>query len=133
MKRDQLHAERRAAAARRLRVRVLDREAAAGDVVHEIHFGATQVARADRIDQQLDAVGLDHRVGGGVPFAFVDHEAVLKAGAAAALDEHAQPRLGLVFFGQQFADLARCRRRDIDHLYGTPFPNYTLARWTTTS
>ena len=49
-------AERRTAAAGRLRVRVLDREAAAGDVVDEVHFGAGQVAGADRIDQQLDAV-----------------------------------------------------------------------------
>src|SRR5262245_5474350 len=74
-----LHAEGRAAAAGRLRVRVLDREAAAGDVVDEIDLGAAQVPGADRIDEQLDAVRFDHGISRLVPFAFVDHQTVLKA------------------------------------------------------
>ena len=109
-------AERRAAAAGRLRVRVLDGEAAARDVVDEVDFGALQVARADRIDEQLDAVRLDDGVGRRVPFALVDHQAVLEAGAAAALHEHAQARVDLVLFGQQLGDLRRRRRSDINHV-----------------
>src|SRR3954471_24338118 len=120
-KRPTLDAEGRPAAARRLGVRVLDRESAAGDVVDEIDLRAAQVAGADRIDQQLDAVGLDDRVGRRVPLALVDHQAVLKARAAAALDEDAQPGFGLVLFRQQFTDLGGRGRRDIDHLYGTPY------------
>src|SRR3954463_16207329 len=43
--------EGRTAAAGRGRVRVLDREAAAGDGVDEIHLGALQIADADRVDE----------------------------------------------------------------------------------
>ena len=49
-----------------------------------------EVARADRIDQQLDAVGLDDGIGRRIALALVDHQAVLEAGAPAALHEHAQ-------------------------------------------
>src|SRR5436190_1249253 len=110
-----LDAERRAAAAGRLRVRVLDRESAAGDVVDEIDFGAAQVARADRIHEQLDAVRVDHRVGRRVPLALVDHEAVLEARASPALNEHAETRLGLVLFLEQLRDLAGRSLSYVDH------------------
>src|SRR5262245_51851842 len=93
-----LHAERRPAAAGRLGVGVLDREPAARDVVDEVDLGAAQVARADRIHEQLHAVRLDDRIGRRVPLALVVHEAVLETRAAAALDEHPEARLGLVFF-----------------------------------
>src|SRR2546423_8790551 len=46
--------EGRTAAAGRRRLWVLDREAAAGDGVHEIDLGAFQIPDADRIDEQLD-------------------------------------------------------------------------------
>src|SRR4029079_6177120 len=78
-------------------------------------LGAAQVARADRVDQELDAVRLDYRVGGRVPFAFIDHQAVLEPRAAAALDEHPEDGLGLVFFLQQLADLRGCRLCHVDH------------------
>ena len=80
-----LDAERGPAAARRLCVRILDREAAAGHVVHEIHLGAAQVPRADRVDQQFHAVGLDHGIGGSVSLAFVDHQPVLETGTAVTM------------------------------------------------
>ncbi len=51
-----LRREGGAAAAGRRRVRVLDGEAAARDGVDEINLGALQVADADRIHEQLDAV-----------------------------------------------------------------------------
>src|SRR5215218_9015336 len=56
--RRRLDAERRTAPARRRGVRVLDGEAAAGDGVDEIDLGALEVADADRVDEQLDAVRL---------------------------------------------------------------------------
>ena len=60
-----------------------------------------KIPRADRIHEQLDAVRFDDRVRRGVPFALVDHQAVLESGAAAPLNEHAQPGAGLIFFRQQ--------------------------------
>ena len=62
-------------------------------------------AGADGIDEQLDAVRLEHLVGRLVPFAFVDHQAVLETRAAATLDEHAQAGSHLVFFDQQLSNL----------------------------
>ena len=90
------HAERRAAAARRRRVGVLDREATAGHRVDEVDLGALQVADTDRVDEQPDAVRLEHLVTDAA--AFLDHEPVLEARAAAALDEHAQAAAGLTLF-----------------------------------
>ena len=92
-----LDVEGLAAAAGRLRVRVADREAAAGDVVDEIDFRALQVTRADRVDEQADAVRFDALIGVGLPLAFVDHEPVLKARAAAALNEHTKRGRGFAF------------------------------------
>src|SRR5689334_15363464 len=51
-----LRAERGPAAAGRLGVRVLDREAAARVVVDEIHFGTLEVPEADGIDEQAHTV-----------------------------------------------------------------------------
>jgi hypothetical protein len=48
--------EGRPAATRRLGVRVLDGEAAAGDGVDEIDLGVLQILDADRVHEQLDAV-----------------------------------------------------------------------------
>src|SRR5262245_56527492 len=95
-----LDAERRTAAAGRLGVGILDGESAAGDVVDEIDLGAAQVARADGIDEQLDAVRLEHGIGGLVSLALVDHEAVLETGTAASLNEHAETSARFVFFSQ---------------------------------
>src|SRR5918999_441644 len=49
-------AEGLAAAAGRSGVRVLDGKPAAGDRLDEIHFGALEIADADRIDEQPHAV-----------------------------------------------------------------------------
>jgi hypothetical protein len=48
--------EGRPAAARGSRVWVLDCKAAAGDRLDKVDLGALQVADADRVDKQLDAV-----------------------------------------------------------------------------
>ena len=50
--------ERLAAAARGHGVGIANGEAAAGDVVHEVHFGALEIPDADGIDVELDAVRL---------------------------------------------------------------------------
>src|SRR6185295_20150343 len=83
-----LNAERRAAPAGGRRVRILDREPAAGNGIDEIDFCALEIADAHRVDIQLDAVGLVDLVANAA--AFFDHQAVLKPRAAAALDEHTQ-------------------------------------------
>src|SRR4029078_8059191 len=66
-----LDAERLAAAAGRCGVRVLDRETAAGHRVDEIDLSALEVADADWIDEQPDAVRLEHLV--RIAAAFLDH------------------------------------------------------------
>src|SRR5689334_9356660 len=91
---DLIDRERLTAAAGRGRVRVLDGEAAASDRLDEIHLGAVQVTDADRVDVQLDAVGLVDLIAGTLAV-FLDHQAILKPGAAAALHEHAQPAAAL--------------------------------------
>src|SRR5436190_6397446 len=53
-------AKRGSAPARRDRVRILDREAAAGDGIDEVDLGALEVVDADRVDEQPDAVRLEH-------------------------------------------------------------------------
>ena len=73
-----------------------------------------QIAQADRIDEQTHAVDLEHLVGLGVALALVDHQAVLEARAAAALDEHPQAGARLVLLGQQLGDLLRRRFGDVE-------------------
>src|SRR5258706_14767868 len=67
--------EGRAAAAGRGRLWVLDREAAASDGIHEINLGALEVTDADRVDEQLHAVRLEHLVARALAVLF-DHQAV---------------------------------------------------------
>src|SRR5262249_28606178 len=109
-----LYAEGLSAAAGRRRVRVLDREAAAGDRVDEVDFRAVQVPDADRVDEKLHPVRLEDLIARTLAV-FLDHQAVLEARAAAALDEHPQPAPALVFFGQQLVDLRGGHFRDINH------------------
>ena len=122
--------ERRAASARGGGIRVLDREAAAGDRVDEIDLGALEVPDADRIDEQLDAVRLEHLV--AVAAVFLDHQPVLEAGAPSALHEHAQTAVLLLLFGQKLGDLGGCRRRHVNHVIspewnvGSCQGNYTI-------
>src|SRR5687768_3208296 len=106
--------ERRAAAAGGCGVRILDREAAAGDRFDEVDFGAFQVPDADRIDIQLDAVRLEHLI--AVAAVFFNHQSVLKARAPAALHEHAQSAVLLLLFGKQLCHLRGCGSRHIDHV-----------------
>src|SRR5687767_14281350 len=70
-----LHREGGTAPARRRRVRILDGESAARDRVHEVDLGALQIADADRVDVQLDAIRLEELVANAAPL--LDHQAVL--------------------------------------------------------
>src|SRR5258706_13486828 len=67
--------EGRAAAAGRGRLWILDRETAASDGIHEINLGALEVTDADRVDEQLHAVRLEHLVARALAVLF-DHQAV---------------------------------------------------------
>src|SRR5215203_6156647 len=65
-------------------VRVLDLEPRLLDRVDEVDGGALQVRRAERVDHEADAVLVALEV--ALDGAAVEAEAVLEAGAAAALD-----------------------------------------------
>src|SRR3990172_7583936 len=97
--------ERGSAAAGRLRVRILDCEPAAHVVVDEVDLRALEVAQADRIHEQTDAVDLERLVRRRVAFALVNHEAVLEAGTPAALDKDPQAGAHAVFLRPEFVDL----------------------------
>src|SRR5205823_3493708 len=100
------HLEGVAAAAGRGRVRVVDREARRLDRVDPVDLGALQVGGAERVDDDLDAVELELVV--AFLRAAVEAEAVLEAGAAAALDRHAEHgRFALGLVGHELLDLDR--------------------------
>ena len=95
--------EARAAAAGAGGVRVLDDELGAFEVILVVNFSAHQVLVAHGVNQQGHAI-FGH---GGVVFIgdLVKGEAVLKAGAAAALNENAQLELRVAFFSDQVSHL----------------------------
>src|SRR5262245_55460318 len=106
-------AERRAAPTRGGGVRIANREAAARDRVDEVDLGALEVADADRVHEQPDAVGFEHLITGATRL--LNHEAVLKAGTAAALHEYPTTAAGLGLCREQLVDLRRCRGGHVDH------------------
>src|SRR6187402_1704748 len=93
-----LDAEGRATSARRHGVRILDSEATARHGINEVNLGALEIADADRIDEQPDAVRFEHLV--CLTAAFFDHQTVLKARAAATLHEDTQAAADLALFGE---------------------------------
>ena len=107
--------ERRAAAAGRGRVGVLDREPAAGHRIDEVDLSTLEITDADGIDEQPHAVRLEHLIPGSLPVLF-NHQAVLEARAAAALHEYPEAAAGLVFINQQLADFGRRRFGYVDHV-----------------
>src|SRR5689334_16140162 len=82
--------ERVAAAAGRLDVRVLDLEARLLERVDEVDRRALQVRRAERVDDDGDAVEVVRLV--ALLDAGVEPERVLETGAPTALDRDAQDR-----------------------------------------
>src|SRR4030095_1158837 len=86
--------ERGAAAAGRLRLRILDLETAAVQPVDEVDGGCLQVLRADGIDEHLEGAAVDDEVRGAAPLR--ERQAVREAGAAAADHLNAQALADLV-------------------------------------
>ena len=97
------------------RVGVLDLEAAAVGPLHEIDRRAGEVRGAVRVHQQLEAVGLDHRVVGGALLLRHEVEAVLEALGSAARDRRAQRQVRAPLGLEQLEDLAAGGRREGDH------------------
>src|SRR2546425_2900513 len=101
-----LEAVRLPAAAARLHIRILDREAGAHHaVVHEVDLAAAEVRQAVRIDVDLDALGIDHvvvRRGLLFPAELVRHP-----GAAAAHHTDPETPLGLAFLETELRHLLR--------------------------
>ncbi len=97
--------KRRAAAAGGGGVRVLDDELGAFEAILVVDLGAHQILQAHGVDQQGDAVFYHLRV--VFVHRFVEREAVLKAGATAALHEHAQLQVIVAFLVDQLLDLGR--------------------------
>src|SRR5580765_1150564 len=122
--------ERRAAAAGGRRVRVLDCESAAGHRIDEVDFSALEVTNADRVDEQLHAVRLEHLIPGSLPV-FLDHQAILEARTAAALHEYTKAAASPVFFNKQLADFGRRHLGYVDHVtFPSPGILFIIAaRW----
>src|SRR6476646_710172 len=109
--------ERVAAAARGSDVRVVDLEAGLLDRLQEVDLGAAKVGRAERVDDDRDALRLD--LGVAVLGAAVEAQRVLEAGAAAALDGNAQHAgLALGLLGHQALDLRGRALREHDPRHG---------------
>ena len=83
-----LDGEAVAAAARGGGVRVVDLEPGLGDRVQEVDGRALEVRRAEGVDDHGHAVLLDHLV--ALRWAGIEAEAVLEAGAPAALNRNAE-------------------------------------------
>src|SRR5580658_9466774 len=81
-------AERGPASAGGLRAGIANDELRTIEIVAEIDLGAAQVLETHRIDQQFHALVLD--AGVAVLDLLVEFEAILQAGAATTLHEHAQ-------------------------------------------
>src|SRR5690606_18182460 len=94
-----LHGEAGAAAAGGLGVRVANGELGAVQALHVVHRRAHQVLQAERIDHHHHPVGVDGQV--VLALLLVELEAVLEAGAAAALDVHAQLQRRVALLGDQ--------------------------------
>src|SRR5262245_57533104 len=105
------HGETGAAAAGRDRVRILDLEGLAHQIVDEIDDGATQIDERQLVDQDGGAVLLDGDI---VVVALADEiEFIGEARAAAALDGNAQGRLA-GFLGDDRCDAPGGSIRHVD-------------------
>src|SRR2546422_1226868 len=92
---EDLRGERRTATAGARRVGVFDHELRTLEAFGVIDLGADEILVAHRVDEQHHPVFLHHRV--VVALYFVESKTVLKPGAAAARDKHAQLQFGFTF------------------------------------
>src|SRR2546422_10867101 len=98
-----VHLERVPASTGRRHVRVVDREAAL-QALDEVDLGSLEIRRAERVDRDRNAVGLDLEV--ALLGTRVEAEGVFKARAASALHGDAKHTgLALGLLGHQVRDL----------------------------
>src|SRR5258707_1103592 len=97
--------ERRTATAGARRIGVFDDELRALEAFGVVDLGADEILVAHRVDEQHYPVFLHHRV--VVALHFVESKAVLKPGAAATRDKHAQLQFGVAFLVNQLLDFVR--------------------------
>src|SRR5690242_2810614 len=109
------HLERVAAAARGDSIRVLDLEPGLLDRLEVVDLCAHQVRRAEWIDHDGDTLAVERVV--ALLSSAIETEAVLEAGAAAALDGDTQHR-DVIFRGHEVTDRRRRRRRQRDDALG---------------
>jgi len=76
-----------------------------------VDLGAHQVLQAQRIDQQRHAIGLYGKV--VLALLLIEFEAVLEARTATAVDVDAQLQRRVGLLRDQFADLGRGGRREL--------------------
>jgi DNA-3-methyladenine glycosylase II len=114
------HAERGATATGGDHVRVVNLEAGALESVDEVDRRALHVGDARPVDQEADALVLEHGVPGTL---LVEGERILEAGAPATADSDAQPRgLGDRLLGcEELADLLGALVGQSDH------PSFSIA------
>src|SRR5688572_840656 len=109
-----LGAERAAAAAVLLGVRVVEDEPFAEQIGVVIERGAVEKEIALLVDEDLGAVGpLEHLV--AKARLALPRKRVAEARAAAALDSHAEPSLADALLGHQRTDLLGGGLGDLDH------------------
>ena len=107
-------AERVTAATARNRVRVIDLERACQHVILLVRdCGAHQIACADRIDHNPQAVGIPHRIAKAL--LVVECHPVLQTGAPAAGDEDAQTIPFPVALLHHALQAKRCAFRNFEH------------------
>ena len=108
-----LRLERRAAAAGRYDVRIVDREATV-EAVDEVDSGAHQIRAAGRIDDHRDTVSINRLV--IILNAVIETECVLETRAATTLDRNTKD-LSLTgrLLARHLDDLLRCVLCDRDH------------------
>src|SRR3990172_506337 len=102
-----------AAAAASGRVRVVELEARAHDVVDVVDLGSIQIEMASRVDEEPDAVLLESLVPGrGL---VVERELILEARAAAADHTDPEPRLGATILLEELLHFRGCHRSNLKH------------------
>src|SRR5580704_16796688 len=111
-----LYRERRAAAAGRLHVRIVELEAGALQALDVVDLRAREIHQAHLVDDALDACGHDLAIDLG---GLVEVEVVREAGAAAADHAETERHAALDPFGiADLVDLRRSSRSDEEHRLG---------------
>jgi hypothetical protein len=115
---EELDAERTAASASALHVRVIELEASALDGLDVVDLDAFQVHRTHLIDRDLEPVKIDHFIG-FIGRVFKSH-VVLETGAASADDGNAQRHRYRILHAHDFLDLGAGSGSQTNHKFLWP-------------